>query len=469
MFKSSSSPLQWLVGKLPVLIGIGIGLAIAVIVGQIISPSVSETQSRSNSASNSTETPTKRSPSKAQSITAAKAKLAPVNRTLEATGTVNAFELIPVLSQATGRQIVQVLVEEGAAVETGQTLALLDSTVLRAQLTQARASTAQAEARLAELRAGSRIEELARGREGVRIAEAGVTQAQSDLALIKRRVERNKFLETEGAIARDRLDEILNQEKIAEANLAQSKARLQDAKETLNELQRGPRPEVITQAQAQLAQAKGQVQLISAQLKDTRVVAPRGGIIAERNARVGDITSSSTRLFSIIENGRLELLLRVPETQIGQIKSNQPVRITSDANADLRLIGRVRTLDPLVDEQSRQATVKVDLPRTGGLKPGMFLRGAIVTSAESGVTIPSGATLPQSDGSAIVFLIQSDNTVISQPVTLGAVLADDRVEIIAGLTPGDRVAVKGSPYLKDGDLVEIATENEEETEKTVEF
>ncbi|MEM9539225.1 MAG: efflux RND transporter periplasmic adaptor subunit [Cyanobacteria bacterium P01_E01_bin.42] len=458
MFKSRSSPLQWLVGKLPVFIGIGIGLAIAVIAGQFMSPSASETQSASNSASNSAETPSERSPGKAQTITAAEARLAPVNRTLEATGTVNAFELIPVLSQATGRQIVQVLVEEGAAVETGQTLAILDSSVLRAQLAQARASTTQAEARLAELRAGSRVEELARGREGVRIAEAGVTQAQSDLELIKRRVERNKFLETEGAIARDRLDEILNQERIAEANLAQAKARVQDAKETLNELQRGPRPEVITQAQAQLAQAQGQVQLISAQLNDTRVVAPRGGIVAERNARVGDITSSSDRLFTIIENGRLELLLRIPETQIGQIKSNQPVRITSEANPDLRLIGRVRTLDPLVDEESRQATIKVDLPRTGGLKPGMFLRGAIVISAESGVTVPSGAALPQDDGSAIVFVIQSDNTVASQPVTLGAVLADDRVEIVEGLTPGDRVAVKGSPYLKDGDLVAIAEE-----------
>ncbi|MGK7928436.1 MAG: efflux RND transporter periplasmic adaptor subunit [Spirulina sp.] len=450
MFKSSS-PLQWLTDKLPVFIGIGIGLAIAIIFGQFIAPSASESQT----ASNSTEAPAKRSRGKAQSITATEAQLAPVNRTLEATGTVNAFELIPVLSQATGRQIVQVLVEEGVSVKAGQPLAILDSTVLRAQLTQARASAAQAEARLAELRAGSRAEELARGREGVRIAEAGVTQAQSDLDLIKRRVERNKFLETEGAIARDRLDEILNQEKIAEANLAQAKARLQDAKATLTELQRGPRPEVITQAQAQLLQAQGQVQLISAQLKDTRVVAPRSGIVAERNARVGDITSSSARLFTIIENGRLELLLNVPETQIGQIQSNQPVRITSDANPDLRLIGRVRTLDPLVDEQSRQATVKVDLPRTKGLKPGMFLRGAIVTSAESGVTIPSGAALPQNDGSALVFLIQSDDSVISQPVTLGAVLSDDRVEVVTGLTPGDRVAVKGAPYLKDGDVVEV--------------
>ncbi|MEA5470787.1 efflux RND transporter periplasmic adaptor subunit [Spirulina sp. 06S082] len=467
MFKSGS-PKQWFIGKIPVAIGIGIGLAIAVVVGQFISPSTSESQPAGN-----TSAPEKRSPGKAQSITAAEAKLTPVNRTLEATGTVNAFELIPVLSQASGRKIIQVLVEEGAGVKAGQPLAILDSTVLRAQLTQARASVAQAEARLAELRAGSRTEEVTRGEEAVKEARGDVVQAkeevlqaEADVKLIQGRVTSNRFLEEEGAIARDRFNEILNQETNIKSRLAQAKARVRNAEArvrnaeaSLTELKRGPRPEIITQAEAQLAQARGQVQLIAAQLEDMRVVAPRSGIVAERNARVGDITSSSDRLFTIIENARLELLLKVPETQIGQIKSNQPVRITSDANPDLRLLGRVRTLDPLVDEESRQATVKVDLPRTGGLKPGMFLRGAIVTSAESGVTIPAGAALPQEDGTAVVFVIQSDNTVVSQPVTLGGILPDDRIEILSGLTLGDRVAVKGAPYLKNGDLIEIASES----------
>lgn len=467
MFKSGS-PKQWFIGKIPVAIGIGIGLAIAVVVGQFISPSTSESQTAEN-----TTAPEKRSPGKAQSITAAEAKLTPVNRTLEATGTVNAFELIPVLSQTSGRKIIQVLVEEGAGVKAGQPLAILDSSVLRAQLTQARASVAQAEARLAELRAGSRTEEVTRGEEAVKEARGDVVQAkeevlqaEADVKLIQGRVTSNRFLEEEGAIARDRFNEILNQETNIKSRLAQAKARVRNAEArvrnaeaSLTELKRGPRPEIITQAEAQLAQARGQVQLISAQLEDMRVVAPRSGIVAERNARVGDITSSSDRLFTIIENARLELLLKVPETQIGQIKSNQPVRITSDANPDLRLLGRVRNLDPLVDEESRQATVKVDLPRTGGLKPGMFLRGAIVTSAESGVTIPAGAALPQDDGTAVVFVIQSDNTVVSQPVTLGGILPDDRIEILSGLTLGDRVVVKGAPYLKNGDLVEIASES----------
>ncbi|WP_204106444.1 MULTISPECIES: efflux RND transporter periplasmic adaptor subunit [Spirulina sp. CCY15215] len=481
MFKSGS-PKQWFIGKIPVAIGIGIGLAIAVVVGQFISPSTSESQPAGN-----TSAPEKRSPGKAQSITAAEAKLTPVNRTLEATGTVNAFELIPVISQAPGRTIIQVLVEEGAGVKAGQPLAILDSSVLRAQLTQARGSVAQAEARLAELRAGSRTEEVTRGEEAVKEAKGDVVQAkgdvvqakeevlqaEADVKLIQGRVTSNRFLQEEGAIARDRFNEILNQETNIKSRLAQAKAsvrnteasvrnaeaRVRNAEASLTELKRGPRPEIITQAEAQLAQARGQVDVISAQLEDMRVVAPRSGIVAERNARVGDITSSSDRLFTIIENARLELLLKVPETQIGQIKSNQPVRITSDANPDLRLLGRVRNLDPLVDEESRQATVKVDLPRTGGLKPGMFLRGAIVTSAESGVTIPAGAALPQEDGTAIVFVIQSDNTVVSQPVTLGGILPDDRIEILSGLTLGDRVAVKGAPYLKNGDLVEIASES----------
>lgn len=445
--KTHKSNPGWLSGGKGLFLGIGIGVLLALGANRLVSSQQSDAPTAAP--------PVATSSAPSQSVTVAQVASESVSRSLDATGSVAAFEMSPVMSQATGLQIQQVLVEQGQVVTAGQLLARLDDSVLQAQLNQAQASVAQAEARLAELRAGSRSEEIARAKEAVTSAESAVTAAESDLELARTRVDRNKILQSEGAIARDRLDEVYNQERSTRSQLEQAQAQLREAKQQLAQLEAGPRREVITQAEAQLAQAQAQVQSTMAQLNNTRVVAPVSGKIAERDARVGDVTSSSQTLFKIIENGRLELVAKVPETQLPQIRPGQSVIITSNADSSLKLSGKVREIDPMVDEASRQAKVKIDLPASASLKPGMFLRASITTSASQGLTLPAKAILPQSDGSAIAYILQPDNTVKAQPVEVGEVLGDNRVEIKSGLSGSDRVVVKGAAYLKDGDKVNV--------------
>jgi multidrug efflux pump subunit AcrA (membrane-fusion protein) len=71
------------------------------------------------------------------------------------------------------------------------------------------------------------------------------------------------------------------------------------------------------------------------------------------------------------------LQAKVPATNLNQVKINSPVVVTSDADSRLRLQGNVREIAPLVDPQSREATVRIDLPATALLRPGMFASGAI--------------------------------------------------------------------------------------------
>jgi multidrug efflux pump subunit AcrA (membrane-fusion protein) len=439
---------SWLGGGRGVLLGLGMGFLLALGGNYLLGD---------RPAASTQEEPPIAAPAagSARSITATTVTPSRVNRTLEATGSVAAFEMIPVLSQATGLQIQQVLVDEGEFVKAGQVMARLDDSVLQAELAQAKASMAEAEARLAELRAGTRSEELARARESVRSAQAELDRAKSDLELARKRVQRNQMLATEGAIARDRLDEVLNQERSFRSGVEQAEARLKEAEEQLRELAAGPRPEAIAQAEAQLAQAKAQMQSATARLEDTRVIAPASGKVAERNASVGDVTASSQTLFTVIENGRLELILQVPETELSQIRPGQQVQLASDTDKDLSALGTVREIAPTVDRDSRQAQVKVDLPSESSLKPGMFLRAAIITAADSGTAVPAEAVLPESEGQATVFLVQADNTVKAQVVDMGEPLPGDRVAIESGLSPGDRIAVKGAAYLKDGDKVEV--------------
>ncbi|MGQ4648481.1 efflux RND transporter periplasmic adaptor subunit [Lyngbya aestuarii] len=479
---------NWLGGGRGILIGMGVGIALALLGNHLATPR--------QEAATTEAPPATSSAAPAQSVTVAEVKTSSVQNSLEATGTVKASEMISVLSQANGLQIKQVLVDEGDYVKTGQLMARLDDAALQAQLKQAQASVAEAEARLAELKAGNRSEEIAQAEarfnqararlrqsqasipRQIDQAQAQVASAQARLNLAENRYKSLKGLVNQGAVTQDRFNESLSEYESARANLSEAQQRLDQARNTnspeieqleaavaeaqqqLKQQRAGSRQEIISQSEAQLARAKGEVQLLMSRLQDTRVVAPVNGKVAERKARVGKVTSSE-ELFQIIENSSLQLELEVPETQLPQISPGKSVTITSDVDKNLNLSGKVREIDPVVDQDSRKATVKVDLPAQDSLRPGMFLKAAITTSEAKGLTLPSKAVLPQSDGSAIVYQVSADDTVKAQSVEMGEILANEQVEIKSGLSVGDRVVVKGAAYLKDGDKIEVVESKKE--------
>lgn len=351
------------------------------------------------------------------SVTIASAELTPVARTLSVTGTVNARDLIPVLPQATGLQIKQILVDEGDSVKSGQTLAILDSSVLQTQIAQAKA-------------------EVESNRAVVRQRQASLAQSRATLAEANSNYERYRGLAEAGAISRQELET-----RSTTATTAR---------------------EAISVAQANIASAEADVRISIArlqqqqtQLNQTIVRAPVSGIIAEQTAQVGDVANNTQKIFSIIQNGALELQAKVPATNLAQVKINSAVVVTSDADSRLRLQGNVREIAPLVDPQSREATVRIDLPATALLRPGMFASGAITIANVPGIAIPAKAVLPQSDGSAIAFVLTDGDIVRSQKITVGEVIGKSNVEIVNGLKIGDRVVVAGAGYLKDGDKVQV--------------
>jgi multidrug efflux pump subunit AcrA (membrane-fusion protein) len=376
---------------------------------------------------------------------------------IETTGTVVAYELIPVMSKASNLQITEVLVDEGDIVTQGQTLIRLDDSVLKAELKQAQALVQQAKARLAELKAGTREEELARAQESVKIAQADILQAEADLELAQAKLQRNRQLEAEGAIATDRLDEFVNDELVKKSNLQKNRARLREAQQRLLELQKGARKEVVAQAEASLAEAQARVKLIETRLQDTIVTAPVNGQVAQRNAKVGDVASvsSNQNLLTIIQDGRLELEVRIPESELRDIAPQQKVKISSTANPNLNLTGIVRDINPIIDRDSRQGIVNVDLPVNSGLKPGMFVQASIITTISPSLTIPMKAVIPENNGQGTVYVLQENNTVKAQQVSLGEIVDNEAIEILSGIQLGDIVALKGANYLQDGNAVDL--------------
>ncbi|MGF1536947.1 MAG: efflux RND transporter periplasmic adaptor subunit [Elainellaceae cyanobacterium] len=417
-----SSNQGWWSGKAGIVMGLGIGVLIgavgAVGVGQRSASPDTETGAVENIAETSSE------PAAAQAVTVSEAALTPVSRVLEATGTIEAYDLLPILPRVSGLQVQQVLVDEGDRVSAGQVLAVLDQSVLRAEIAEAQADLEAAQARVQQ-------------------QEAAVAQAQARVVEAQAQVARYERLASDGAIS----DEELETRDTA-AVTAQEDVRLAQAN--------------LSSASADVRSQQAQVQQLQAQLEQTEVRAPADGLVAERNARVGNVTANSTQLFSIIRDRLLELQVPVPETQLPQVSPGAPVTITSDADPRIQIQGQVREIAPLIDPETREATVAIDLPPSDLLRPGMFLRATITTATASGVTVPAQAVVPQSDGQATVYRIQGDR-VEAVTVALGELMdsadpAQARIEIEQGLAPGDRVVVEGAGYVSDGDAVDIVSD-----------
>ncbi|MGK7934171.1 MAG: efflux RND transporter periplasmic adaptor subunit [Microcystaceae cyanobacterium] len=448
------SPNLWQAQGKGLLVGFGAGLLLAIGVTQFLLPQSPSVSSPEPIASPTAEIPV----APAKSVTVSPVKIGRVEQKLQATGSIAAFEQINLYSQASNLQIREVLADEGDYVQEGQLLVLLDDSMQQARLSQARARIAEAEARLAELKAGSRAEDIQQAKSNIQAIEAELDQRKADWEYAKIQVQRNEILKEEGAIELNLFDEIKTNETTKKALVSQTEARLRQAQQDLTKLENGVRPEVIAQAVAQVANTKAQYQMTLSEVQDTKILSPVNGKISRRDARVGNVTSPSQKLFTIIENGRLELRLKVPETQLTAIRQGQTVLITSDGDKTFNLRGKVREIEPRIDETSRQGIIKVDLPGQPNLKPGMFLRGAIVIDNKTSLTVPLKAVLPKPDGDGQVYVIQPDETVKATDVVLGEMLPQGRIEIVEGLKTSDQVVVKGAAYLNNGDRISVISE-----------
>ncbi len=274
-------------------------------------------------------------------------------------------DVVPVrrlnLNPKTAGRLEKLYVEQGDQVQQGQIVAQMDRSELEAQREQSLAELSQAQANLSLLRAGSRPEAIGQAQATVNQAKAEVTAAQTKLDLATQRTQRNQSLAVAGAISRDQLDEVLNNERSARAGLEQARAQLNNTIQQLNQQENGPRSQEIEQAAAQVETARARLKQIDTQLNDTIIRAPFDGVITQKNATVGDFvtptsfTTSSGAATSIVTLASdLEVLAKVPEVDIGQIKSGQQVEIKADAYSKQTFKGVVRLVSPEAKEDPTQ-------------------------------------------------------------------------------------------------------------------
>lgn len=369
---------------------------------------------------------------------------------ITASGTVVPIQTVNLNPKTAGR-LQELRVEQGDRVQKGQIIARMETKDLEAERAQALASLQQAEANLALLQAGTRPEQIGQAQAGVTQARAEVAAAQTRLDLATTRANRNRSLASEGAISRDRLDEVINEERSAQANLAQARARLNNTLQQLNQQENGPRIQEIQQAAAQVAAARGRLQAVENQLTDTIIYAPFAGIITQTGAKVGAFvtptsfasSTSSATYVATLANG-LEVLAKVPEVDISQIRLGQAVELHADAYPDQTFKGRVRLIAPeaIVEQNVTSFQVRVEI-LTGldklrsGMNTDLVFLGNRLNQA---VMVPTVAIITDR-GQTGVLVQDQDKKPRFQPVTIGASIGN-QTQILEGVQPGQQVFVE---------------------------
>ena len=339
---------------------------------------------------------------------------------LNASGYVVARRRATVSSKITGK-VMAVMVEEGMRVRRGQVLARLDDSMARAAMSLAEAQLTAAKHAVEESQ--------------VRLREAKLT------------LDRREQLTREGVIGRAELD-------AAQAEYDSLRARI-----------------TLTEKQADVAER--QVGLRQTDLDDTVVKAPFDGVAISKDAQPGEMVSpvsagggfTRTGICTMVDMSSLEIEVDVNESYITRVTPDQKVTAVLDAYPEWRIPGHVITTVPTADRQ--KATVRVRIafdqhdPRIlpdMGVKVGFMQEEQPAALPLADAAARARVFLPKSairtvDGKQVVFILRDDH-VERRAVGVGETRGD-RVEIVSGLTIGERVVVQGPAELADGDKVVV--------------
>ena len=373
---------------------------------------------------------------------------------LSATGYVVAHHKIAVGAKVMGR-VAWIGVEKGDAVKEGQILVRLEDSEFRAQVNQARANLASAEARLDQLRSGSRPQEKLRDKASVLQAEANLRKAEADY-------QRTEKLFRAGVSSRAELDHALSERDTAAAMV-------EAARQSSSMTDVGPRPEEIRAAQASVQQMKAALDYAQTQLAATEISAPVSGTVLERIVERGEMVAPSafggsgarTSVVDLADLTDLQIELDISQTDFARLQMDQRAEIIPEAFPNLRYTGFIAEIAPEANraKSTVQVKVKVENPDRQ-LRPEMNARVNFLAESTGGsetkpiarVLVPKKA-VQQKDGGSFVFVVKG-NKVTQRTIRLGQEVGDDYY-VLDGLSGNETVAIAGADKLRDGDRVKI--------------
>ena len=352
-----------------------------------------------------------------------------------------------IVGSAVNGRVVELAVNEGDRVSKGQPLARMLTRSLEIQIAAARAERDLRAHELAELKNGSRPEE-------VREAKAQREVAQAVLDHARAKLKRTQILIDRNASTGDEMDEAVRANLAAENNLAASVARLEMVAQ-------GPRKEKIDQAAARLGGAEEEVNRLLDQLEKHTMIAPFDGYVVKEHTEVGQWITSGEVVAEVVQVDQLEIEVLVLESYVPHLRLGAVARIEVPALPNEAFEGRLAAIVPQAELRSRSFPVKVRMTNRltdDGqplVKPGMLARVALPVVPKDTMLLVPKDSLVLGGSDPVVYVADVDpqdpmkRRARAVPVKTG-VSDGSLVEIVGPLRAGDRVVIEGNERLLNG-------------------
>jgi HlyD family secretion protein len=374
--------------------------------------------------------------------------------TLNATGYVTAAHKVELASKVDGK-VAWVGVEMGDKIQKDQVLVRLEDDIYRARVAEQEGMLDNAKAKLAELLAGSRPQEIAE-------SQALVDQAATQLANSQLNLDRLKMLEETHSVAQQQIDD-------ADALVQSRKAVLDSQKQQLDLAKVGPRKEEIDAQRATVRQLEGSLALATVDLTDTVIRAPFASTVLNRNVEVGEFVTTGFVgdqgakgfVLSIANLNDLRVELDISQNDISKSSPGQPCWITTDAYPDHKYSGVVELISPEANRQKATVLVRVKVLTPDDLiKPDMNATVAFLSAPGDSTSRPAVATgqtirVPANSVRAGAVFVVEDGKAIKKTIATGLTSSSGEVEVRKGLIGGEDLIVSPPDQLKDGDKVTI--------------
>lgn len=202
--------------------------------------------------------------------------------------------------------------------------------------------------------------------------------------------------------------------------------------------------------------AKAELNLARLDLAETTITAPISGFIAERNAKVGNLTESfqRERMFHIVQQKELYGLVHLPEKELPRVHKEQAAALVITALGDQQVSAFVERISPVIDAQTGTFKVTLRVPNTDNqLKAGMFAQVNLNYATHQNATLLPRRALLNIDDKTSVFVVKEG--VASKQEVLTGFSEGDKVEILQGLSGDEQVVITGHHNLKDQATVEV--------------
>jgi multidrug efflux pump subunit AcrA (membrane-fusion protein) len=333
-------------------------------------------------------------------------------------------------------------IQRGDHVQKDQLLATLENRDLQAAVAEAKQLYEQAQSGQRNTTGAQLPEDALKARQEVAASKEAMDASQKVY-------ESRKQLFEQGALARRLVDE---------ANVAYVQARSQYdiAAQHLQALDRVSQPEQTKNAQAQADAAKAHYEAALAQLSYSEIHSPIAGVIADRPLYAGEMAAAGSPLLTVVNVSRVIARANVPVSQAAALKVGDSA-VIEQTEAGIHLNGKVTVVSPAVDPNSTTVEVWVEAQNPGEkVKPGATVHVSILAETiPNAIVIPTAALLPSDEGGVQVMVAGPDSAAHETKIEIGAREAD-KVQILKGLEPGQKVITGGGVGLEDGAKIRIA-------------